>query len=300
MHDQSSPSSGRRSAIGLIVGSVAAAALGGYLLLKRGRVLPLGNPLADAADPSKQSWDTADYKRFISLLPDESLWSLYVCVGLASAEAARPASLDRDATTAAIEKQVVWLSSSVFTWPFKDNNVHYDELVRWVAGKYGVPSAVCSGASTFKVEQSITLQMFSGIWDTLDRAQRMEVLKKLDPASTLQNHAAIAAMSGTAAAGALAGAALLGGFGFYLAMSTFISSAAALLGMTAPWAVFQGASAVVGFLAANPVGWLLLGVAAIASVAWLGGANAEKAAAFVCQVNMLRAAAWHEDGRELP
>ena len=106
-------------------------------------------------------------------------------------------------------------------------------------------------------------------------------------------------MSGTAAASTLAGSALFFGFAFYTTMSTAIAAIGALLGVAVPWVAFTSASTLVAFLATNPFGWALLAVGVGASV-WLGGANEQKTAAFVCQINALRAAAWKAAGREVP
>ena len=292
------PLPGRRSAVKLIAGGMALAAIvgGGCSALNRVSLATT----ADAADPFKQKWDTKDYEAFLDRLPASELWTLKVSLGLATIKDRMPANIDRKAMRAEINAEVVWVSSNIATWPFKDKTVHYDELARWVAKKYDVHSALAVGASTFKVEQAIVLQLFAGIWDGLTPEQRSEVLAKIDPDGSLKDPAGIALMSGTAAASTLAGSALFFGFGFYTTMSTVIATIGKILGVTVPWVVYSSASTLVAFLATNPFGWALLAVGAGASVVWLGGANEQKSAAFVCQINALRAAAWKAAGRELP
>lgn len=292
------PLPGRRSAVKLIAGGMALAAIvgGGYYAWNRVSLATT----ADAADPFKKKWDTKDYEAFLDRLPASELWTLKVSLGLATIEDRMPANVDRKAMRAEINAQVVWVSSNIATWPFKDKTVRYDELARWVAEEYDVHSALAVGASTFKVEQAIVLQLFAGYWDRLTPEQRSELLAQLDPDRTLIDPAGIALMSGTAAAATLAGSALFFGFAFYTTMSTTIAWIGALLGVTVPWVVYSSASTLVAFLATNPFGWALLAVGAGASVAWLGGANEQKSAAFVCQINALRAAAWEAAGRELP
>lgn len=254
--------------------------------------------LADAADPTKRVWDETDFVRFAELLPVEQLQLLRISLGLAESSDGVPASVDRAAWIEEITAQAVWASSNILTYPFKD--FHYDGLVRWVAEEYDVAAARIEGESTFKVEQAIQAQLFVGIWDKLTPEQRSKVLEKMDPDRKLKDPAAIALMSGTAAAGAIAGASLLVGGAFYTTMSAFIGSVAGLFGLTLPFVAYKGASITVAFLASNPIGWAILAVGALASVAWIGGANEQKSAAFVCQVNALRAAAWMEAGRSLP
>ena len=297
-NDAEIPLPGRRSAVKLIAGGMALAAIvgGGCSALNRVSLATT----ADAADPFKQKWDTKDYEAFLDRLPASELWTLKVSLGLATIKDRMPANVDRNAMRAEINAEVVWVSSNLVGWIFKGKAVRYDELARWVAKKYDVHSALAVGASTFKVEQAIVLQLFAGIWDGLTPEQRSEVLAKIDPDGSLKDPADTALMSGTSAAATLAGSALFFGFAFYTMMSTAIAAIGEILGVTVPWVVFTSASTLVAFLATNPFGWALLAVGAGASVVWLGGANEQKSAAFVCQINALRAAAWKAAGRELP
>ena len=294
------PLPGRRSAVKLIAGGMALAAIVGGGYYASGWFRDPIAAAADAADPFKQKWDTADYDAFLAKLPADALWTLKVSLGLATIEDRMPANVDRNAMRAEINAEVVWVSSNLAGWIFKGKAVRYDELARWVAEEYDVPSALAVRASTFKVERAIVLQLFAGIWDGLTPEQRSEVLAKIDPDGSLKDPAGIALMSGTAAASRLAGSALFFGFGFYTTMSTVIATIGKILGVTVPWVVYSSASTLVAFLATNPFGWALLAVGAGASVAWLGGANEQKSAAFVCQINALRAAAWKAAGREVP
>jgi hypothetical protein len=287
---------GRRNSMKwLIAGLIAvpAIAAGWWVFGQSG-----SSALADAADPNKQKWDEKDFARFAALLPLEQLQLLRISLGVAEPGEAIPATVDRAAWIKEITDQAVWVSSSILTYSFKD--FRYDEMARWVAEEYEVAAARTAGESTFKVEQAIQTQLFVGIWDKLTPEQRLKTLEQMDPDGKLTDPAAIALMTGTAAAGAIAGAALLSGFAFYTTMSSFICAAGGLLGLTFPFAVYTGASTAVAFLATNPIGWAILAAGAVASLAWLGGANEQKSAAFVCQVNALRAAAWMGAGRKLP
>lgn len=292
----------RRRALLLIGGTaVAIAASGGGCATGGSLFSSRRSELADAANLTKQCWDTDDYERFVRLLPDEQLWMLFISVDLADADDPVPATLDREKIIREINDKVIWMSNSIFTWPFKDNRLHYDETARWAARKMGVPDAVAEGLPTYKVEQAIAIKMFEGMWERLPQEQRLQLLKRLDPdQSEVKDHAAVAVLSGTAAAATLAATSLFAGFAFYTTMSVVISSVAAFLGLTLPFAVFTSASATVAFLASNPIGWALLSAAAASAIAVLLGANARKTAAFVCQVNVLRAMAWKDANRTLP
>jgi hypothetical protein len=287
---------GRRGSMKLLVAGLIAVPViaAGWWVFKQGG----DSALADAADPNKQKWDENDFARFAALLPLEQLQLLRISLGVAEPGEAIPATVDRAAWIKEITDQAVWVSSNILTYPFK--GFRYDEMARWVAQEYEVAPAQATGESTFKVEQAIQTQLFVGIWDKLTPEQRAKSLEQMDPDGKLEDPAAIALMTGTAAAGAIAGAALLSGFAFYTTMSSFICAAGGLLGLTFPFAVYTGASTAVAFLATNPIGWAILGLGALASLAWLGGANEQKSAAFVCQVNALRAAAWMGAGRKLP
>ena len=160
-NDAEIPLPGRRSAVKLIAGGMALAAIvgGGCSALNRVSFATT----ADAADPFKQKWDTKDYEAFLDQLPASELWTLKVSLGLATIEDRMPANVDRNAMRAEINAEVVWVSSNLVGWIFKGKAVRYDELARWVAKKYDVHSALAVGASTFKVEQAIVLQLFAGI-----------------------------------------------------------------------------------------------------------------------------------------
>jgi hypothetical protein len=289
----------RRTALKAAIASLGAVTIagGGYLLVRDLN----RDELADAADAAaldKQTWTTDDLDRFLQVLPLTALWNIRISLGLSQASDPVPSTLDRSTTIAEIKKQAHWVSSSIATYPF--TQLDYDPLVRWAADQFDVAPARIRGLTTFKVEQELMLQVFAGVWDRLSPEQRAEVLRKVDPDRTLADPGAMVLMSGSVAAATLATTALFAGFGFYVAMSTFLSSTAGLLGLTLPWAAYSGASSAVAFLATNPFGWAIIATGILASIAWLGSANEQKSAAFVCQINALRAAAWRADGRQVP
>ncbi|HMP17758.1 MAG TPA: hypothetical protein PKD72_12095 [Gemmatales bacterium] len=187
-----------------------------------------------------------------------------------------------------IEKELLWISSSIFTYPFSD--VNYHEIVTWVAEKSGVAEYLRKEASTFMLEREIQKQLFAQLWDKLDAKQRMELLRKLDPNGSIKDKAAVAALSGAAVLGTLSATVLFTGFAFYTTMSITISTVAGFFGLTLPFAAYTGASSLVAFLT-GPIGWTIMGLAGIAGLALAGRANEKKTAAFICQIHAFKVAA---------
>ena len=256
---------------------------------------------ADLAAIEKWKWGEADLDAFLEVVGDEGLWALLVSLGSEGPTSNPPQWLDRRVTIARIKREAVWRSSSILSYPMKDKaSVPYDELVRWIAGKFEVEPAVIVSTSTYGLEKAIALKTFVDLWDKLVPEQRKQVLAELDPSRTILDHGAVAVMAGTGAAAALASAALLTGFSFYTTMSTVICVSAGWLGVTLPFAVYTSASSTVAFLATNPIGWAIIGIGALVSIAWIGGPNERSTAAFVLQINALRAAASQAAGRKFP
>jgi hypothetical protein len=256
---------------------------------------------ADLAAVGKQHWGAADFDAFLEVVPDAGLWTLLVSLGVEPSDSSMPQQLDRAATILRIKREAIWSSSNILSYPFKEKTeFRYDEAVRWVADEFDVAPAITTASTTFEVEQAVAVTTFVNVWDKLTPSQREEVLAQLDPDRRIQDHAAVAVMAGTGAAAALSAAALLNGFAFYTTMTTVMSVVAGWFGLTLPWMAYQGATTAVAFLATNPIGWGIIGVGALTSIAWLGGANERKTAAFILQVNALRAAAWQDAGRKFP
>ena len=257
---------------------------------------------AEAAALDKQHWGAEDLNAFLAALPANDLHQLALGLELVKADSKPPATAaELSALELAIKRKLLSISSSFFTKPFKDENrIDYDKIVRWVGKKYDIEASSLSSDSTFSVEQRIVLKIFAGIWDKLSPEQRAKLLDDVDPSgSKVAGRAALVVASGSAAAAVLSTTALLSGFAFYTTMSAVISSSAALLGVTLPFAAYSGASATVGVLT-GPIGWSLMAVGGLAALVWYAGADAQKSAAIVAQINTLRARAWQAAGRQIP
>ncbi len=77
------------------------------------------------------------------------------------------------------------------------------------------------------------------------------------------------------------------GFAFYTTMSVTIATVAGAVGVTLPIATYTTASSVVGILS-GPVGWAILGVAALGGLALAGRANLQKTTALIDQIHALK------------
>lgn len=191
----------------------------------------------------------------------------------------------------AIHTEIVWQSSSIFTYPVKSiENIDYHGVVSWCAKNVGIDATIRSFTSTFDLEQAIVKRQFTELWDKLTEQQRLELLGTIDTENQIADHAAIAAMSGSAALAVLSGTVYLTGFTFYTTMSVVIATVAGWFGVTLPFAAYTTASSTVAVLA-GPIGWAIAAVLMGAAVAWTGRANVKKTTAAVMQLHALKAGA---------
>lgn len=190
---------------------------------------------------------------------------------------------------AKIKKEIVLRSSHALTGPIKNKETFdYHDIVYWVAKEYGVKTNVLDAASTYKLERIIFEEHFIRLWDSLNEKQRMQYLKEAYSTDSIEDFVGIASLSGSAALVALATSVSLSGFAFYTGMSTFICSAASLLGVTLPFAAYATASSTLAFLA-GPAGWILGGLIAIGGLVFLGFPDAKRLAPFVIMAHCLKA-----------
>lgn len=103
-------------------------------------------------------------------------------------------------------------------------------------------------------------------FEDLDEKERAEILKKAD--EELKKRAQKMGIGMLPAAGVIAGE--MSGFGIYLATTTGLGAISTAIGVVFPWAVYQGATTLLGVVL-GPVGWVLagtVGVAGGAAVLW--------------------------------
>ena len=95
--------------------------------------------------------------------------------------------------------------------------------------------------------------------ENLDEDKLQSILKQAD--ENLKKRAQQMGISFIPAASVVAGE--LSGFGIYLATTTGLGSISSAIGVTFPWAVYQGATTVLGVML-GPIGWALAGASVIA------------------------------------
>jgi len=184
---------------------------------------------------------------------------------------------------------LLWLSSSAFTYPFKDKNKvdYHTEILRWAAEKNGVFAA--DGLSSFRIERRILEFKFAQIWDRLNPQQRTELLNKMKVSGFSDNQkTALVAGTGAAALTALSATVAFSGFAFYTTMSTVMATTAGFFGVTLPFSAYMGASSTACFLS-GPVGWSIALVAGTGAAVWAAAPNADKTTAFIVALHALKA-----------
>jgi uncharacterized protein YaaW (UPF0174 family) len=238
-----------------------------------------------------QKWGADHLYEFLNALPDKQMLSLKKAIGLAKEKAGLEALKGKSRDVRDVQKRALWLSSNIMAYPFrKAAAMDYHRVVSWVAKKAGVEKEYLTRDSTFELERQVQEKLFQRLWDKLTVKQRMELLDKIDPKGALKDKAAIAAMSGAGAIAALSATVYFTGFAFYVTMSITISTVAGFFGLTLPFAAYTGASSLVAFLS-GPIGWAIMGLAALAGVSLAGRANVKKTTAFICQIHSLKIAA---------
>jgi len=242
------------------------------------------------------NWSEVETYKFLLKVSEEGMKSLRKSLDMPD-----PApGLSRDKNIAEIQKQVLWVSSNIVTWPFRDaTKINQHELTRWVAKEIGVDPWLVDTQPTFILERAVCEKMWANIWDKLTPQQRTELLNKIDPGNKILDRATLLTMGGTAALATLATTVYFTGFAFYTTMSVTICTVAGWFGVTVPFAAYAGSSMAIALLS-GPVGWALIAVGTAACVVSLGKANVQKTAAFVVQLHLLKVAALQEAGGTVP
>lgn len=258
-----------------------------------GSVFAAGRKLIAAAAPfvlPYLKWKPSHLYDFIKALPNEARLTLKKSVGLlpAVATVAWLETSDQDAKD--IQKQVLWLSSNILTYPFKNaSELDYHSLVSWVSVEAGVSKPIVNSdsASTFTLERELFKMLFAQLWDKMTAKQRQDLLTKVDSAGQIKGKAAVAALGGAGALAALSTTVAFTGFAFYTTMSVAIASVASAMGIVLPFAAYAGAASLVGILT-GPIGWAIMGVTALGSMALAGRADLQKTTAFAVQIHALK------------
>jgi uncharacterized protein YaaW (UPF0174 family) len=208
----------------------------------------------------------------------------------------------------AINHQLLWESSSIFTYPFKSvRSIDYQNIVAWCASEVGIGRKQSDFTTTFDLEQAILRRQFVDIWNKLDKKKRAALIKKIGisgHASGIRlahvsdhiNPSVLVGMSGAGALAALSATVSFSGFAFYTTMSTVIATVAGWCGVTVPFTAYMTASSTVAALA-GPIGWAIGAVVLAGSfAAWAGSANTRTTTAFVLQLHCMKAGALYATG----
>lgn len=259
---------------------------------------PTPKPIARAAVYVKvqDKWTAEHLYEFLNALPEESLLSLKKALGLVEENASLAVLQGKSKDVREIQKQALWVSSNILTYPFRDETVlDYHGLVTWVAEEMELAATLIDSKPTFFLERALQMQLFANIWDKLSIEQRQTLLQQIDPNDSIKDKAAVMALSGTGVIAVLSTTVAFTGFAFYTTLSVTISTVAGFLGIALPFAAYTGASSLVALLS-GPIGWAIAGIAAVGGFALAGRANVNKTTAFITQIHALKVAALIEAG----
>jgi len=279
---------GRRSFLALVL---LASSLGSFgCLVTKPNAKTRLNPIAKAAPfvKPKEKWTADDFYNFLNALPADRMLALKKSLGILKPDANETQLKGSDQDARDIQKYALWQSSNILAYPFRnETKLNYNDLVKWVCVEAGVSQSVIQKASTFALERELYKLLFAQMWDKLDAQQRKDLLAKVDPNRTIKDQVAIVALSGAGALAALSVTAAFAGFALYSTLSFAIGYVASSVGVILPFATYTGAASVVGALS-GPVGWAIMGVAALGGLALAGRSDLEKTTALICQLHALK------------
>ena len=222
-------------------------------------------------------WTLNDVRDFLESLPQSDIEELGDLTGKNGADAKQ------------LTYHLLWLSSSAFTYPFKnkDNGDYQTEILFWAAQKNGV--SVSDDLSSFRIERRILEYKFEQIWDRLTPQQRTELLGKIK-ISDLSNSqkATLAIKSGTDAFATLSATMAFSEFAFYSTMSTVMTTTAGFLKIVLPFSAGAGAAGT-ACLFGGPVGWGIAIIAGTGAAVWMSAPDADKTTAFILALHTIKA-----------
>lgn len=236
----------------------------------------------------REKWTAEHLYNFLSALPASSMLDLKKSLGILKTDAGKDKLSGHEQDAKDIQKHALKVSTNVLFRPFSDESkIPYHDVVKWVSKGTGVASPTVEFAPTFALELELHKRLFAKLWDKLTPEQRRELLAKIDPNQEIKDKAAIAALSGAGALTVLSTTVAFAGFAFYTTMSMTIAAVASAAGIVLPFAAYAGASAIVGILS-GPIGWALIGTAAIGGVALAGRADLTGAAKMISHIHNLK------------
>lgn len=255
-------------------------------------------PIADSAGfvLPHEKWKPLHFLEFVASLPNEERLALKKVAGLLDESATIRALKSADEDARELQKQALWLSSNIITYPFKSvAEFDYHETTKWACAEAGLDKDKVNSLATFHLERELQKLVFAAMWDKLTPQQREALLKNIDKNGAIKDTAAVAAMSGSAAVALLSATVFFAGFAFYTTMSLTIAAVASAIGVTLPFFIYSGASTIVAVLS-GPIGWGVLTLAAIGSLALAGRADVQKTTALVSMLHAMKVQALIENG----
>ena len=252
---------------------------------------PFGRPplaaAAKAADPFKHEWGPDDLAAFLSALPATELAELAAALEVKDTRSPPYSASERNAIELSIRSKIVSDSSHTLTAPFKDKErVQYDEIVRWTAAKFGVPSAIAERASTFELEQRIGVLFFAEVWDGLSPEKRLKWLDQIDPNSKVFQNRAVVTARGSDVAQRLVQESRKSGRSVTAVSNNALRTALIVLNSVGGAVVASGS--------------LMLPLSLAPLLIITGRADPARCAAIVSNISLLRARAWDAAGKKLP
>lgn len=198
----------------------------------------------------------------------------------------------------AIKNGLLWVAYSTLKYPFlRTENIHYHEIVQWVAEKKGIEGDQVKALPTFQLERKIIEKYFAEIWDKLTQEQRKELLQRIEQqiGQQIENKGSLVLLGGGAAVAALGATVAFTGFTFYTTMSVVICTVAGWFGITLPFSIYMGASSTVALLA-GPIGWFIAATGVVGGAIWAAWPSVDKTAAFIMQLHFIKAQRLKKEG----
>ena len=116
--------------------------------------------------------------------------------------------------------------------------------------------------------------------------------------SDVKNIAGISALTGSAALTTLSGTVAFSGFAFYTGMSSFLCSAASVLGVTLPFSIYMTTSTAIAALS-GPIGWCIAGIGVIVGGVFIGQADHQTTAKLIIAVHLIKVDAIQKSGYDV-
>ena len=201
-----------------------------------------------------------------------------------------------------IRRELQWVCFSKLKYHFMSHKRvdYHEEALRWVCGKYGMPTAQVEALPTFFLERKFLERYFEIIWDGLTKEQRSELLDKIEKntGKPIANKAGIVAATGGGAVAALGATVAFSGFAFYTTMTTAMATAAGWAGVTLSFSTYATATSTVGFLA-GPVGWVTAAASLTGGTILAAWPDSQKTANFIITTHLIKAEWAKADGVSL-